>query len=479
MTVKTWVVAVVCALVLAAPAAAQCTPTLVPVSQPAFFPNHAAGPIAWTGSLFGVAKPDADILTNAIYFGVYDANLNAVRADNLVAAASANGPRILLWNGTEFALFYQTPQFQITFQRIDTLGNPIGGPIAVAPQHPLAPGMEFDAAWDPTRKAYVVLHSITLGFDRGVWLTTVGADGSLKTDEPISFFIADPVYPRVAVTPTGTIGIVWSRLVNGGQQELAFAIATPGSPVTSVSTIRAGGANPRLATDGRFFFVVYTAAVTGGTVLRSVKFDTAARVVTADAQLLAAGQDVAAFSLIPNPTLSEWGLLYVSYPAGINNPEFGETRLRRMAFSGATFTDEPFSADLNKRTLAPQSQLTWNGNAYVASIGRVLSRAEGTESYLGRLCPLVVTATASPILTSPNVPIRLTANPSGGTPPYSFTWSFGDVSANDSGQSVTHAYTQPGTYTATVTAADLNGSVATASVTVTILNLRRHAARHP
>ena len=479
MTAKSWVVAVVCGLLLASPAAAQCVSALVPVSQPVVFPNRAAGPLAWTGSLFGMAKQDADPTTNAIWSAVYDANLNQVRADNLVASATATGPRLLLWNGTDLAVFYQTPGFQITFQRFDVNGNAIGGPIAVAPAHALAPGEEYDAAWDPTRKAYIVLHSITTGFERGVWLTVVAADGTQKSDEPITFFIADPVFPRVAVTADGIIGIIFSRSVNNGQQELALAVVAPGTPPTSIATIRAGGSSPRLATDGKFFFVVYSAPITGGSVLRSVKYDTAGRVVTADAQLLSAGQDVVAFSVIANATLAEWGLLYVSYPVGVANASFGETRLRRIPFSGSTQIDAPLSVDGTKLNLAPQSELTWSGVAYVASIGRVLSRAEGTESYLARHCPLRVIATASPKAADPNVPITLTANPTGGRPPYSFTWHFGDVSADQTGQTVTHTYTQIGTYTATVTTTDLNGATTTATVTITILNLRHRAARHP
>lgn len=480
MTAKSWVVAVLGAVLLAGTAAAQCVSTLVPVSQPVVFPNRAAGPIAWTGTQFGVAKADADPSQNAIFFAIYDANLNQIGGDHLIAFTTLGGPRITLWNGSEFAVFFQRADFQIMFQRVDANGAAIGGPIAVAPGHALGPGEEFDAAWDPTRKAYVVLHTIVTGFERGVWLTLVAPDGTLKSDEAVTFFIADPVYPRVSVTPAGNIALVFSRAVNGGQQELALAIVNPGTPTTNVATIRAGGSNPRIATDGKFFFVVYTAPVTGGSVLRSVKFDTAGRVVTADAQLLSAGQDVIAFSVAANATLGEWGVLYVSYPVGVANADVGETRLRRIPFSGATQTDAPFAIDGTKRNLAPQSELVWNGSAYVASIGRVLTRVEGTESYLARHCPFRVTAAASPsAVGSPNVPLTLTANPSGGTGPYTFTWSFGDISANQSGQTVTHTYTQVGMYTATVTATDLNGSTTTSAVTITIANLRHRSARHP
>jgi hypothetical protein len=483
MTAKSWVVAVVCAFLLAGSVAAQCVSTLVPVSQPVVFPNRAAGPLAWTGSLFGMAKQDADPSTNAIWFGVYDGSLNQVRADTLIAAATFAGPRLLLWNGTEFAVFYQTPNFQLTFRRIDVNGNPIGGPIAVAPQHALAPSEEFDAAWDPTRKAYIVLHSITTGFERGVWLTVIAADGTQKSDEPITFFIADPMFPRVAVTATGTIGIVYSRTVNGvngAQQELAFAIVVPGTPSSSIATVRAGGANPRLATDGKFFFVLYTLPVSGGgNVLRSVKYDTAGRVATADALLLSGAPDALPFSLIANAPLSEWALLYVMYPAGVLNPSVAETRLRRIPFAGGTTADLPFILDSSKRSLAPQSDLTWNGSAYIASVGRVLSLADGTESYLARHCPFLVSISASTTLTIPNAPIAMTANPISGAPPYSFTWSFGDISGNERGPTVSHAYRDLGTYTVTVTATDRDGGMTSSTLTITIANLRHRAARHP
>lgn len=469
----------VCGLLLAVSAAAQCVSGLVSVSQPFVFPNHAAGPLAWNGSVYGAAKVDPVSGANPLFFALYNANLDQVKADGQVAAGASSGRRFLIWNGSEFALFYEMPDLRLVFQRIDANGNPIGAPVAVAPQHGVAPGAEYDAAWDASRKAYVVLHTFAAGFDRGLWLTVVGLDGTQKSDEVVTFFNASPTYPRVAVTPAGTIGIAWSRLVNNDQQELAFAIYVPGAGPLSVSSVRAGGSNPRLATDGRFFFLVYSAPVTGGTVLRDVKYDTAGRVATADALLLSIGQDMAAFSAIPNPTLNEWGVLYVSYPIGFSNPSFGETRLLRVFYSGAPLTDAQLATDGTKRTLPPQSDLTWNGTGYVAAIGRLFTTGEASESYYARYCPLLVTATASPALSSPFAPVTFTANPSGGTGPYKFSWSFGDISSPEPGQTVTHVYHDPGTYTATVTATDSTGAATTGTVTVTIAKLRRHAAGRP
>jgi hypothetical protein len=481
MTAKRCVVAVVCAVLLAASAAAQCVSTLIPVSQPLVFPSHAAGPIAWNGSLLGMAKQDADRFHNPIWFAVYDGNLNQVGGDVNVAVASADGPRLLLWNGSEFALFYLTTSFQIVFQRIGTNGNPIGDPIPVVPSHPPFTGQEFDAVWDATRNAYIVVRTIPIGFERGLWLSVVGPDGAVKSDQIITSFTLDPAYPRVAVTPSGVIGIMWSRTVNNGQQdvpELAFGIAVPGPGLSTLASAGANGASPALATDGHLFFIVYRApGGSGTTVLRSLKFDTAGRIAAADQPLLSGGTDVVPFSMIANVGRSEWALLYLEFSAGVQSVVGGETRLRLIPFSSGVTTDGPLPSDTSKTTLPPQSRLVWNGTAYLASIGRFLTIADGTESYVVRNCPLTVTATATPNVTSLFVPVTLSAQASGGLGPYTFAWTFGDLGSG-SGQTLTHVYTQLGTYTATVTVTDANHSTVSTTVTVTIANLRRRPSKH-
>src|ERR1051325_518050 len=204
MTRRSWLWAVVCALVACVPASAQCPSLLQPVSLPVVFPNHEAAPLAWTGSLLGVSKSDSDQLVNAIWFGVYDANGNQVAGYKLAASTSAKGPLKVVWNGSEFALFYTTPSTtQLTMQRIDVNANPIGGPVSILPGHAIFPGQDFDFVWDATRNAYVILRSVASGFERGVWLSVVGAAGATKSEEVLSFNIADPTQPRIAVTPGG------------------------------------------------------------------------------------------------------------------------------------------------------------------------------------------------------------------------------------------------------------------------------------
>jgi hypothetical protein len=61
----------------------------------------------------------------------------------------------------------------------------------------------------------------------------------------------------------------------------------------------------------------------------------------------------------------------------------------------------------------------------------------------------------------------LATPPSGGVPPYTFSWNFGDGGAG-AGSTPSHAYTDPGNFTATVIVTDTKGTTAQASAPVSI-----------
>jgi PKD repeat protein len=81
-----------------------------------------------------------------------------------------------------------------------------------------------------------------------------------------------------------------------------------------------------------------------------------------------------------------------------------------------------------------------------------------------------LTASASAIPTSGQVPltVNFTGTASGGTPPYSYSWNFGDGSATSTAQNPSHTYNTAGTYTATLTAKDSSSPQKTASSSVSI-----------
>jgi PKD repeat protein len=82
--------------------------------------------------------------------------------------------------------------------------------------------------------------------------------------------------------------------------------------------------------------------------------------------------------------------------------------------------------------------------------------------------PLAATASGNP--TSGQVPLttNFSATATGGTPPYSYSWNFGDGSAVSTVQNPSHTYNAAGTYTATLTVTDSSSPAKTATATVSV-----------
>src|SRR5207247_90044 len=81
--------------------------------------------------------------------------------------------------------------------------------------------------------------------------------------------------------------------------------------------------------------------------------------------------------------------------------------------------------------------------------------------------PFTTSFTYSPSNPSSGVPITFTAIASTGTPPYTFTWNFGD-GGSATGSQATHVYTTSGSFTVTLTTNDSRGQMAMTSNTITI-----------
>jgi len=63
--------------------------------------------------------------------------------------------------------------------------------------------------------------------------------------------------------------------------------------------------------------------------------------------------------------------------------------------------------------------------------------------------------------------VNATVNAIGGTPPYQFTWDFGDGTPQATGNTVTHTYQSPGTYILKVSALDTYGNQTTSAMYLT------------
>jgi PKD repeat protein len=63
--------------------------------------------------------------------------------------------------------------------------------------------------------------------------------------------------------------------------------------------------------------------------------------------------------------------------------------------------------------------------------------------------------------------VNATVNAIGGTPPYQFTWDFGDNTQQATGNIVSHTYLNPGTHILKVTALDTYGNQTTSAIYLT------------
>lgn len=473
-----WIGVVVVATALSVSSlSADCTPLLRPVSLPSVFPSHAAGPIAWNGSILGVAKVDTG-LAHSLWFAEYDSDLNQITPDVEVASDTLNGIIALTWNGSEFAEFYQLPSQQLVFQRISAGGQVVGAPIAVATNHTNSQNQAIDVVWDASRKTYDVVHTIPIGFDASLWMTAVQPDGTIAADVPITFFFATTPTPRIAAS-SGSIGIVWIYDDRSGTGERLFsAVVDPTNHVLGLQQISATGHAPVIAASSTGFLVIYEGPGSGGKPeLRSTQLSLAGAVTKSDATFLKpAGVDIATRSLIWNPTLAEWALVYSDTNIGFDFGP-GDTRIRRFKIP-ATLppSDTFFAPDSLHRDYLANYPLAWTGVSYIGSISRNISPSDGSDTALVRLCPLIASA-SGPALVATGTVVTFRGTTSGGTPDFKFAWDFGDLDTAV-GQVVTHRYPHPGTYTVTLTVTDGTGAISVTTLTIRVVVPRERVARH-
>lgn len=456
-------------MVLAVGVSADCLTGVRITSTRASVPNLVSGPTAWSGSVLAVVK-EQEGATNNLWIGVYNENFDPLAGDRQVASNSRE-VIALVWNGTEFGLFYRTNDSRILLQRLDLLGAPIGAPVQITPNRTVYAGDETAAEWSSALNAYVVARAVSQGMNQGVWVTLVNKDGTQRSDRNINVFAAPASQLDLAVTETGTIGVVYV----GVADNLVLAVLQESGPGAANVIAPNAGNHIVIAAQDDLFIVARQMANGPVTQVKWLWVDSSHQIVRPDTLLVGGSGDDAwpeAFHI----TDDEIALAYVDAPRR-TDPNSRFYRLRRMTPGGSLISDTLFAGgDVASGRAFSEHSFFWTGTSYISA--PVRSTDDRLNSYLVRYCPLVADIDVDHPRAKTGETITFTGDASGGVPSYTYLWRFSDEHDTDAGQTQIKTYTEPGTYTATLTVTDDTGTSATTSFNVIVIRGKQRSVRH-
>jgi len=167
------------------------------------------------------------------------------------------------------------------------------------------------------------------------------------------------------------------------------------------------------------------------------------------------------------------GLGYLTIEGSTGYGEVNAVQIYDLKNNAWTTVDGLFSRTSHNVVASGGKLYVFNGedNIYVGSGGG--GSVPGDRLCVGLITgvgPTPLSATASGNPTSGAAPLHVVfaGGASGGTAPYTYSWSFGDGSAPSTEQNPTHDYTTNGSYDATLTVTDSASGTATAHVAITV-----------
>lgn len=436
---------------------AQCVSEVVQIGSRSSLTSLVAGPAAWNGSMLAVASNQAR--NGSVWMTLYDER--GTRLYPGVKIPSSEDARIIdvFWNGSHFAVFFETADHKLVLRRFSTTGELIGGAIAPLPTLVLGDDDDLDILWSSRLGAYVMARTAHLP-SRGVWLTIVNPDGTVRSNTQRAV-PAPGSLVRVAETDSGVLGVFFEQDVSNnlmymrvveGERDFFRKVWTPGDDLVVTS-----------------FLNQFVLARTGQQpdsrkTIRWKVIDTNGFDVREDTRLLiGSGLDVRPLALITNG--SELALTYLDARDGfgVQDPSF---RLVRFNLANDILADTYFAAaDRTRHRAYSEYPFVWTGQAYLTPAVRETD--EGDDSYLLRLCPLRAEVSAPGTSTRGDV-VTFTGIAEGGVPGYQYVWTWNERDRFE-GETLQLRYDVPGTYTVRLTITDATGTVATRTFTVNVI----------
>ena len=181
---------------------------------------------------------------------------------------------------------------------------------------------------------------------------------------------------------------------------------------------------------------------------------------------LAVAGGIIAYEALTAPPPSQLGTVDVT----VIDKATGNPIPNAEVFIGSTYGYTNAQGVYSTQVSAGQYTLKVEASGYSPYSTTINVTAGQTTNVPVSLTPSTVSVTASANPTSGAAPliVNFTANASGGLPPYSFLWDFGDGSPASNQQNPSHTYQSPGTYTASVTVTDSAGNTDSATVLINV-----------
>lgn len=415
--------------------------------------------VVWTGNAVGVMNQEDD---GSLWLSRFDER--GTMLDRELMIPGSLGARFidLVWNGSEYGVFYVAPDGKLKYSRVTADGK------AIVPIHSLlskvvvAEQDQMDVVWDASRGVYIVARTLNAGDEPTVWMTFVRTDGSVRTDEEIAPTTAGSLV-RAATLENGVVGIFFER-ATGAQLSYLRLSGSDRQLYRNVWDLE-----DNLVVVGRnnhFTLARWVDVTTRRRALVWTVIDTSANQVVPQQSVFEVDKGD-----LTDPPLAmaagdgdEYGIAYVN-PTGRGTSGPAGFRLRRVDGNGDLIADTYFAAaDTRFVDATTRGDIVWTGTSWFTEATRPV--ATGSASYLLRVCPLVARIEAPRVVSAGEI-ADFAGFADGGIPGYRYEWTFADgvMSTNTSIQRV---FTAPGDYVVTLAITDATGTTATDEFIVTV-----------